>query len=116
MENNAIVEKSKHFARRVVRLYRYLCREKKEYVLPKQLLRCGTSIGANVHEAQRAFSKRDFAAKMSIACKEAAETEFWLDLFHDTEYLTTEEYKSIHADCAELIKLLVAIVKSSQSD
>lgn len=112
--DNAILKKSKGFAIRIIRLYQYLCKTKREYVLAKQLLRCGTSIGANVREAQQGQSKKDFVAKMNIASKEAVETEYWLELLHETEYLTDEEFSSIHADCAEIIRLLVAIVKTSQ--
>lgn len=114
MKNNPIVEKSKRFAIRIIRLYWHLCKTKKEFVLPKQLLRCGTSIGANVREAQRAQSKKDFIAKMYIALKEAEETEYWLELFVETEYLTQEEFDSIYRDAAEVLSLLIAIIKSAQ--
>lgn len=113
---NMIVDKSKAFAIRIIRLYQHLCSNKKEYVLSKQVLRSGTSIGANVKEAQRAQSKKDFIAKMSIASKEASETEYWLELLHDTDYIGDSEFTSIHADCIEIIKLLVSIVKTSQNN
>ena len=115
-EDNAIIEKSKQFAVRIVRLYQHLANEKKEYVLSKQVLRSGTSIGANVHEAQRAQSKKDFLAKMSIASKEASETEYWLTLLHETGYIDQPAYQSISMDCVEIIKMLVSIVKASGKD
>lgn len=112
---NPIYDKSKDFAVRMVNLYKYLCAEEKEYVLSKQLVRCGTSIGANVHEAINAQSRADFISKMNIALKEANETEYWLELMHRTDYLTTNEYDSIKADCSELCKILITIVKTSKS-
>lgn len=112
-EQNVIVDKSKTFAVRIIRLYQYLGSEKKEYVLSKQLLRSGTSIGANVKEAIRGQSKADFAAKMNIALKEASETEYWLELLHETEYISSEQFKSINNDCTELLRLLTSIVKTS---
>ncbi|MDR2504909.1 MAG: four helix bundle protein [Oscillospiraceae bacterium] len=111
---NVIVSKSKVFAVRIVRLYQYLCTEKREYVLSKQLLRSGTSIGANIHEAQFGQSKADFIAKMYIALKEASETEYWLEILRDTDYMTNEEFKSIVSDCKEIIALLTSIIKSSK--
>lgn len=115
MSDNAIKDKSKVFAVRVVRMYQYLSGRKGELVLSKQLLRSGTSIGANVREALQGQSKRDFTAKMSIALKEASETQYWLELLYETEYLTEREYESIRTDCEELIKVLTSIVKSSRS-
>lgn len=114
IDNNVIVEKSKKFAVRIVRLYQYLVNDKKEYILSKQLLRCGTSIGANVHEAIRGVSKADFKNKMAIALKEASETEYWLQLLKDTEYLTGEQYLSINRDCSKLNKILISIVRNSE--
>lgn len=111
--NNVVLEKSFAFSVRIVRLYKYLTTKKKEYILSKQLLRSGTSIGANVTEAQRAQSKADFKSKMSIALKEAYETDYWLKLYYKTEYLNTREYNSISTDNEELISLLIAICKSS---
>ena len=111
---NAVKEKSKKFAVRIVRLYQYLNEEKREFVLSKQLLRSGTSVGANAHEALQGQSKEDFTAKMSIALKEASETEYWLELLFETEYLSEAQYTSIIADCKELVKLLTAIVKTSR--
>ena len=114
MKNDVLLEKSMTFAIRIVKLYQYLSTEKKEYVLAKQLLKSGTSIGANVREAVYAQSKADFVSKMSIALKEASESEYWLELLYKTEYLTIEQYESIRSDCSEVAKLLTAIVKSSK--
>ncbi len=114
IDENVIVIKSKRFAVRVVRLYQYLVNDKKEYVLSKQLLRCGTSIGANVHEAIRGVSKADFKNKMAIALKEASETEYWLQLLYETDYLTEEQFLSINEDCSELNKILISIVRNSK--
>ena len=109
-----IVDKSFEFAVRIVKLCRYLKSEKKEFELASQLLNSGTSIGANVKEAQEAQSKKDFVSKMSIALKEASETEYWLELLYRTESLTKQEYESMRNDCKELLKLLTAIVKNSK--
>ena len=111
---NVVKEKSKKFAVRVVRLYQYLSEERREYVLSKQLLRSGTSIGANVHEALQGQSSADFVAKMSIALKEASETEYWLEILYATDYLDEKEYTSIVADSKELVRLLTSIVKTSR--
>lgn len=118
MKDNLILDKSFNFAVRVVKLYKYLCDEKKEYVLSKQLLRCGTSIGANINEAQAGQSKADFIAKMSIASKEARETKYWIDLLIKTDYLDINEnhVESLLKDIEEIIKLLTSIVKSSQGN
>ena len=96
--DNVIVNKSKAFAIRIIRLYQYLCGEKREFVLSKQLLRSGTSIGANVKEAVRGQSKADFISKMSIALKEASETEYWLELLYETDFLDRTQFDSIYAD------------------
>ena len=114
--DNVIVSKSKAFAVRIIRLYKYLCNEKKEFVLSKQLLRSGTSIGANVKEAIRGQSKDDFAHKMNISLKEASETEYWLELLFETDYITEQQFNSIIADCTELIKILTSIIKSSRRE
>ena len=111
--SNIIVDKSKKFAVRIVNLYKYLIENKKEYVLSKQLLRSGTSIGANVHEAIRGISKPDFRNKMNIALKEASESEYWIQLLYETDYLTEEEFLSISKDCSELNRILISIVKNS---
>jgi four helix bundle protein len=114
MNENTIVDKSLDFAVRIVKLCKYLTQEHKEFVLSKQLLRAGTSIGANVAEAQRGQSKADFTAKMSIALKEANETDYWLKLLYRTDYLTENQYVSISRDINELLSLLMAICKSSK--
>ena len=110
--NNIIVTKSKAFALRVINLNKFLCNEKKEYVLSKQLLKSGTSIGANVKEAIRGQSKADFYSKMNIALKEASETEYWLELLFESGYINETEFNSIYADCQELIKILTSITKT----
>ena len=111
---NIIEDKSFRFAIHIVNLYKYLCRTKKEFVLSKQLLRAGTSIGANVAESQQAQSRADFIAKLSIALKETSETKYWLRLLKATDYLTDKEVHSIYSDCIELEKLLVTILKSTK--
>ena len=114
--DNIIVEKSRNFAVRIIRLYQYLCREKKEYILSKQILRSGTSIGANVKEAIRGQSNADFIAKMNIALKEASETEYWLDLLLEAEYLSKVQFDSLNTDNTELIKILTSIIKTSNKN
>ncbi len=114
MSDNAIVEKSKAFALRMIKLYKYLCEEKREFVLSKQLLRSGTSIGANIREAQRGQSKPDFYAKLNISLKEADESAYWLELLHEGEYLDDASFISIYTDCEELIKLLTTITKTQE--
>ena len=116
MNEGVIRDKSKAFAVRIVKLYRYLCEEKKEFVLSKQLLRSGTSIGANIAEANCAISKKDFFAKMHIAFKECAESKYWLELLYETEYLTQTEYQSMLRDCVELYKLLSSVTKTMKSE
>lgn len=115
-DNNTIKDKSLHFAIRIVKLYQHLSEEKGERVMSRQLLRCGTSIGANIREAEHAQSSADFINKNNIALKEANETEYWLVLLHETEYLTDKEYESIIADCVELNKILVSIVRTSKQN
>ena len=112
--NNVVQEKSFDFAVRIVNLYRYLCDEKKEYVLSKQLLRSGTSIGANVEEALQAQSKRDFLSKANISLKEANETLYWIRLLHAAGYTNDKQTESITADCREVIALLTSIVKTTK--
>ena len=114
-QDNVIVDKSKAFALRIIKLYKYLCKEQNEYVLSKQILRSGTSIGANVKEAIRGQSKPDFYAKLNIALKEASETEYWLELLHESEYMEPGAFQSIYADCQEIIRLLVAITKTQKT-
>ena len=115
-ENNIVEGKSFEFSVRIVNLYKYLTTTKQEYVMSKQLLRSGTSIGANVCEAQQAQSPMDFLSKMSIALKEAYESDYWLRLLQKTEYLNKEEYNSIITDCRAITKLLVTIVKSTKEN
>lgn len=110
---NVVVDRSKDFAVRVINLYKYLCGDKREFVLSKQILRSGTSIGANIAEAECAISRNDFIAKMYIAFKECSETLYWLELLNRTDYLTDEQYQSLCADCTELKKLLSAITKTA---
>ena len=105
-------QKSKKFAIRIVKLYKYLCDQKKEYILSKQLLKSGTSIGANIAESTCAVSDKDFLSKIYIAFKECAETQYWLDLLFETDYMTEQEYQSISSDCIELKKLLSSITKT----
>lgn len=111
--DNIIAEKALNFAVRIVNLQKYLSAEKKEHTMSKQLLQCGTSIGANVAEAQRGQSAADFAAKMCIALKEANETEYWLHLLYRTDYLNQVQYESIITDLREILKLLTSICKKT---
>ena len=115
MAQGAIYEKSFAFTLRVVKLYQYLCDQKREYVMSKQLLWFGTAIGALVREAEQAESRADFIHKLSIALKEANETQYWLELLHHSDYITTNSYQSIHQDNTELIKLLTSIIKTTKS-
>ena len=114
-DGNTARSKSKKFAVRIVKIYKYLCDDKKEYVLSKQLLRSGTSIGANLAEAEFGISKKDFLAKVYIALKECAETQYWLELLYETEYLSQAEFESIKTDCLELRKMLTATTKTVSS-
>ena len=115
MSDNIIETKSFDFAVRIVGLYKHLTQEKKEFVMAKQLLRCGTSIGANVAEAQHAQSRADFCSKLNIALKEAVETNYWLRLLQAAEYLSDTEFSSIIADCRELEKMLTSIIKTTRN-
>ncbi len=112
MAENIVFDKSKKFALRIIKAYKFLCDEKKEFVLSKQLLRSSTSIGANISEAECAISKKDFLAKMYIAFKECNETKYWLELLYLSEYFTKEEYDSLNNDAEELYKLLSSITKT----
>lgn len=105
---------SKSFALRIVNLYKYLRDIKKEYVISKQLLLSGTSVGANVHEAKNAQSRPDFNSKMNISLKEANETEYWLDLLADADYISQKQYDSIKADCNHIVAVLTKIVKATK--
>ena len=111
MRENVIVKKSFAFSVRIVNLNKYLSQEKKEYVISRQIYKSGTSIGANVAEAQKAQSTADFVAKMKIALKEANETQYWLQLLYETKYITEKEFASIHNDLVEILKILTAICK-----
>ncbi len=113
--DSIIEEKSFDFAVRIVNLYKHLTADKKEFVLSKQLLRSGTSIGANVSEGERGQTKPDFNAKMSIALKEANETYYWLRLLHSTDYLTDKEFQSMEKDVDEIIAILVSICKKTNA-
>ena len=113
--DNVIVDKSKEFAIAVVRLYQQISSDRKEFVLSRQFVKSGTSIGANVHEAVRAQSHADFIAKMSIALKEAEETEYWLDLLHETDYVDDSSFHVIQSQNGELLRLLMAICKTANT-
>ena len=115
-KENKIQINSKKFAIRIIRLYQYLSEEKKEHVLSKQLLRCGTSIGANVRESINAQSKADFMSKLNIALKESNETEYWLELLYETDYLTKEQFDSIISDNNNLTGTLINILKTLKSN
>ena len=115
-KGNQIADKSKVFAIRIIRLYKYLTSEKKENILSRQILRSGTSIGANIREALSAQSTADFIAKMQIALKETSETEYWLELLTETEYITEKAAESIAGECQELIKMITAIVKTGKKN
>lgn len=112
-DETVIVVKSKDFALRIIKLYKYLTVSQKEFILSKQVLRSGTSIGANVKEGIRGQTKPDFYAKMNIALKEASETEYWLELLHESGFLSEHEddFESLYNECQELLKILMAITK-----
>ena len=112
MKNNIAKEKSIKFAIRIINLYKYLTEEKKEFIISKQLLRSGTSIGSNIAESECAMSSKDFLAKIYIALKESNETLYWLELLYETEYLSEKEYNSVKSDCMELKKILRATTKT----
>lgn len=114
MKENVIKSKSFAFALQVIKLYQYLQAEKKEYVLSKQLLRSGTSIGAMVREAEQAESKADFIHKLAIAQKEANESEYWIELLFQSRYIEDAQYQSIFQDISEIRKLLTSIIKTSK--
>jgi four helix bundle protein len=113
-KDNIIVSKSYSFALEVIKTYKYLINEKKEFVLSKQLLRSGTSIGANVHEAIASESKKDFVHKLGIAVKEARETDYWLRLLKDSLYLDDVQFKDIKVHNDELIKILNSIILTTK--
>ena len=113
--NNISLEKSESFAVRIVNLYKYLTSKKSEYVMSKQILKSGTSIGANLAEAQYAISSDDFTAKLYISLKETSETLYWLKLLYRTEYITENEYDSLYGDCEEIRKILSSSTKTMRS-
>lgn len=117
MATQSIVgEKSLAFGKRIAKCYRYLRDKNKETVMSKQLLRSGTSIGANVREGLYAQSRKDFISQLNIALKEAGETDYWLDVIHSAEYLTDEEYESLKSDNDELLRLLTSIIKTTKGN
>jgi four helix bundle protein len=113
-KKNIVLEKSFKFAKRIIGLYKYLINEKKEYILSKQILKSGTSIGANVEEADGGISKSDFSNKISIAYKEAKETSYWLRLLFETDYIEKKIFDSLINDCEELQKILFTILKRTR--
>ena len=114
-EDNQILADSKAFALRIIRLYRYLQEDKQVRVLSKQILRSGTSIGANVRESKNAASRMDFISKLNIALKEANETEYWLELLHESDILNDSEFDSIYKDCSKIVGTLTKIIKTTKS-
>ena len=116
MKENVVKDKCMAFAIRIVNLYKILCKERKEYVIAKQLLRAGTSIGANLAEANCSISKKEFLAKIYISFKECAETKYWLELLQKTKILNDEEYSSIAKDCNEIYRILAAITKTMRKN
>jgi len=115
-KENVIREKSFNFAVRVINLYKILINERKEFVISKQALRSGTSIGANVREALNAESSADFVHKLAISQKECDETCYWIELLHETNYINNEEFNSIHNDASELLKIIRSIILSSKNN
>ena len=115
-ENNILAEKSISFAILIVNCYKLLLKERQEYIMSKQLLRSGTSIGANVHEAIQAQSRADFISKLNIALKEASESSYWLTILRETEYLSDIEHKSLKKDLDEIIKITISSVKTSKKN
>ena len=111
---DTVLDKSMRFSVRMVMLYRYLTHRKREFIISKQVVRSGTSIGANITEAENAFSKREFLAKMYIAYKESCETIYWLQLLHNTKLLNDREFDSIYTDCNELKRMLSSITKTTR--
>ena len=113
-ENNQIALESRRFAIRIVNLYKFLIDVKKEFVMSKQILRCGTSVGANISESVFAQSRQDFISKLSISLKEASETKFWLDILHETDFITDSQFESLNEDNSKLIGTLVNIINSTE--
>ena len=114
MRENVVKNKSFAFALRIVKMYQFLCEQKKEFVLSKQLLRSGTAVGALVREAEQAESPADFIHKLAIALKEANETEYWIELLYQSNYIDETAYNSIKSDLTELMKLLISIIKTTK--
>lgn len=115
-KDNIVLEKSKAFSSRIIKLYNWLCEEKHEFILSKQVLRSGTSIGANLSESLGCQSTADFITKLHISLKEARETNYWIDLLHDNEYIDDKSFNSIHADIDELLKLLTSILRTTKAN
>ena len=115
LNKSTVKDKSFNFAIRIVRLYQYLIETKKEFVLSKQILKSGTSIGANINEAQQGQSKKDFLMKMNISLKECTETKYWIELLFATEYINQEQKESIIKDCIEVEKMLTSLVKTTNN-
>ena len=115
-EDNTIQILSKSFALRIIKLYKYLQEDKHEYVMSKQVLRSGTSIGANVRESINAQSTMDFINKLNIALKEGNETQYWLELLHESDYINDSEYESIYSDCSRIVATLVRIIKTKKEN
>lgn len=113
-KDNIIIKKSYSFALEVIKIYKLLVNDKKEYVLSKQMLRSGTSVGANIHEAVASESKRDFVHKLGIAVKEARETNYWLNLLKDSQYIDEEQFKSLDNNCGEITRILSSIILTTK--
>ena len=116
IKNNLLAELSKNFALRIIKLHKFLCEERQEYVISKQIYRSGTSIGANIAESKYAQTKADFAMKLNIALKEAGETEFWLKLLYKSQTISEKEYESIQNDLNIIIGTLVKIIKKTKEN
>lgn len=115
MKNGPLFAKSRDFAVRIIKFYKFLCEDKKEFTLAKQILRSGTSVGTNVRESKNAQSSADFVSKLSIALKEADETQYWLELFFAAEIITESQFQALNADVRELIAMLTASIKTAKS-
>lgn len=114
--NNVIADKSKQLALRIIKLHKYLVNEKNEYIMSKQILRSGTSIGANIREGLRGYSSSDFYFKFNLALKEAEETLYWLELLYESHYIEKQHFDSIYNDCNEIVRLLVSITKKQKEN
>ena len=116
MKENILIDKSIDFAARIVKLTRYLSETKRENIISKQILRSGTSIGANINEAQYGNSKADFISKLHISLKETAETEYWLRLLNKSEYIDDKMSESLLSDCLEIKRILISSINTAKSD